>query len=186
MDIKLPLAVLLIAAGAIGLVVPEPGDDRLEHAYDGPRGIAESSGHAPGERLDVVQQPTASAWAEEVVLNREMDGHFYADVVVEGQSYRMMVDTGASVVALTEQDARSMGIDWNDEDIAPVAQGASGPVNGVNTRIRHMEVGYHEASNVRAIVITDGGGISLLGQSFLSTLENVQIADDRMVLSNSE
>ncbi len=184
MDIKLPLAVLLIAGGAIGLVVPDASDDRLGSAYDGPGASTETSSLAPGERLDVVRQPAASSWAEEVVLDRESDGHFYADVVVDGQTYRMMVDTGASVVALTEQDATSMGITWYEEDIAPVAQGASGPVEGVNTTIRHMAVGYHEADNVRAIVITNGGSMSLLGQSFLSTLENVQITDDRMVMSN--
>jgi len=143
-----------------------------------------ASSLATGDRLNVVQYPAGSTWAEEVTLDREMDGHFYADVVVDGQTYRMLVDTGASVVALTEQDALSMGITWNEEDIAPVAQGASGPVEGVNTTIRHMAVGYHEADNVRAIVITNGGGMSLLGQSFLSTLENVQITGDRMVMSN--
>ena len=184
MDIKLPLAVLLVAGGAIGLVVPEAGDDRLERAYGGPEERAESSGLVPRDRLDVVQQPAATTWAEEVTLDRELDGHFYADVIVDGQTYRMLVDTGASVVALTEHDARSMGITWFEEDIAPVAQGASGPVEGVNTTIRHMAVGYHEADNVRAIVITNGGGMSLLGHSFLSTLENVQITGDRMVMSN--
>lgn len=184
MDIKLPLAVLLIAGGAIGLVVPDPGDDRLERAYDGTSERARLANYQPDRRLDAAQQPAAATWAEEVVLDREVDGHFYADVVVDGQTYRMLVDTGASVVALTEQDALSMGIDWDEEDIAPVAQGASGPVEGINTSIRHMAVGYHEADNVSAIVITNGGGMSLLGQSFLSTLENVQITGDRMVMSN--
>mgnify|MGYP000342022913 CR=1 FL=1 len=183
MDIKLPLAVLLIAAGAIGLVVPNPGDDRLERAHDGASARTAQTNSDPEPRAALVQQP-AVTWAEEVVLDREMDGHFYADVEIEGQSYRMMVDTGASVVALTEQDALNMGMTWFEEDIAPIARGASGPVNGVSATISHMAVGYHEAENVRAIIITDGGSISLLGQSFLSTLDNVQIAGDRMVLGN--
>lgn len=181
MDIKLPLAVLLIAGGAIGLVVPDQGDERAERLYPAPSDSTEHIISTP--RIAAVQQPAAT-WAEEIILDREMDGHFYANVEVDGQSYRMMVDTGASVVALTEQDALSMGMTWHEDDIAPVAQGASGPVEGIRTNISHMAVGYHEADNVRAIIITNDAGISLLGQSFLSTLDNVQIAGDQMVLSN--
>lgn len=185
MDIKLPLAIVLIAGGAIGLVMPMFGDDRMERTYEATSASAEGTSFTPQARVAAaVQQPAATTWAEEVELDRDMDGHFYANVDVGGQSYRMIVDTGASVVALSEQDALDMGLTWHEDDIAPVAQGASGPVMGVYTNIRHMAVGYHEASDVRAIIITEGSSISLLGQSFLSTLENVQIAGDRMVLSN--
>ena len=43
----------------------------------------------------------------------------------------MLVDTGASVVALTGADARAAGLMWSAADIRPIAQGASGPVAGM-------------------------------------------------------
>lgn len=124
----------------------------------------------------------AVEWGEGVVLQRMSDGHFYADVQIDGSTIRMLVDTGASVVALTAADAEALGLEWSEDDVAAVAQGASGPVYGINTQIERMSVGGNEATGVRAIIITEGAGMSLLGQSFLSTLGSVRIAGDSMVL----
>lgn len=134
--------------------------------------------------LGAAQQPALTGWGHEVVLDREHDGHFYADVYVDGVPSRMLVDTGASVVALTGEDALAMGLYWNEAEVAPVAQGASGAVYGVNTTLPRMRVGEFEAQDVRAIIIPEGLAISLLGQSFLETVGNVRIADNRMVLEN--
>lgn len=177
MDLKLPLAVVLITGGAAGLVLPQ------------------LSAVAPRQEprlLDASQVTTpsadqaANAWAEDVVLAREADGHFYADVGVDGQSLRMLVDTGASVVALTGTDAETLGITWDPADVTPVAQGASGPVEGVNVTIPEITLGDHVAHNVQAVIIPEGLAISLLGQSFLSTLGQVQMNDDRMIVGNGE
>lgn len=177
MDLKLPLAVVLITGGAAGLVLPQ------------------LSAVAPRQEprlLDASQVTTpsadqaANAWAEDVVLAREADGHFYADVGVDGQSLRMLVDTGASVVALTGTDAETLGITWDPADVTPVAQGASGPVEGVNVTIPEITLGDHVAHNVQAVIIPEGLAISLLGQSFLSTLGQVQMNGDRMIVGNGE
>ena len=45
-----------------------------------------------------------------------------------------------------------------------------------------MTLGGHEARNVRAVIVPDGLAVSLLGQSFLTTIQPVRIEDDRMVL----
>lgn len=118
----------------------------------------------------------------DLVLARAGDGHFYADVLVDGARARMLVDTGATVVALTGADADAMGIVWDPAEIRPVARGASGTVYGVPVTIGRMEVGEFEATGVQAIVVPDGLGISLLGQSFLSQVPRVEIDSDRMVL----
>lgn len=177
MDLKLPLALVLITGGAAGLLMPtgadvgQPAEPRL---------------------LDATQVTTpsadeaANAWAEDVVLTREADGHFYADVAVDGQSLRMLVDTGASVVALTGTDAEALGLQWDPADVTPVAQGASGPVEGVNVTIPELTLGDHVAHDVDALIIPEGLAISLLGQSFLSTLGQVQMSGDEMIVGNGE
>ena len=120
--------------------------------------------------------------AGEEVLPRAGDGHFYADVTVNGTSALMLVDTGASIVALTGEDAEAMGVEWDPADVKPVAQGANGAVYGVNVTLDQVQLGQLEAQKVEAVVVPEGLGISLLGQSFLSKIDNVQMVDDKMVL----
>ena len=117
------------------------------------------------------------------VLPRANDGHFYADVTVNGTSAHMLVDTGASIVALTGEDAEAMGVEWDEADVQPVARGANGAVYGVNVVLEQVAIGQIEAQNVPAVVVPQGLGISLLGQSFLSKVESVEMVDDKMVLS---
>ena len=183
MDIRIPLICVLTIGAAIGFVMPtgEEGGSVADRLAAAP-GEAESGS---ATNLAVVEsKPVAQqGWGNEFALPRHRDGHFYADVVIDGTSTHMLVDTGASVVALTGQDALSLGLTWDHSDVQPVAQGASGAVFGVHTTLPRMAVGDFEASNVAAIIVPEGLGISLLGQSFLSQVGAVNIADDRMVLS---
>jgi len=126
-----------------------------------------------------------STWQTgKTVLKRQRDGHFYADVVVENGNYRFLVDTGASVVALTGEDAQAMGLFWDENSVRPIGRGANGMVYGVPTTIPVMEMGGIEARNVDAAIIPEGLGISLLGQSFLSRISNVSISGDEMQLGD--
>lgn len=166
------LALVLIAGGAIGMVLPVADEAPADPAVN----LSEAAETQTGS-----SSPTAG-WAQETALRREQDGHFYADVTANGANIRMLVDTGATVIALTGDDASAMGLYWDDSEVRPVAQGASGPVLGVNTSLERVEVGGFEARNVAAMIIPEGLSISLLGQSFLSSVNTLEIADDRMVL----
>lgn len=130
--------------------------------------------------------PTANdVSAPPTELRRAGDGHFYAGVTANGRVITMLVDTGASVVALTGADARAAGLHWNPGQLGVVAQGASGPIRGVTLTLDLMTLGSHEARDVAAVIIPDGLPISLLGQSFLATIEPVRIERDRMVLGGA-
>ncbi|MEO0061980.1 MAG: hypothetical protein RLZZ08_540 [Pseudomonadota bacterium] len=120
--------------------------------------------------------------AGEMTLLRQPDGHFYADAAIEAQPVHMLVDTGASVVALTGEDAQAIGLNWDARDVRPVARGASGEVRGVPVTLDRVALGEIEVRNVPAIIIPQGLGISLLGQSFLSAIRRVEIRDGAMVL----
>jgi aspartyl protease family protein len=125
-----------------------------------------------------------TAWlAGDTILRRAPDGHFYADATIEGRSMRLLVDTGASMVALSGEDARAAGLEWNDADLVPVGRGASGDVFGVPLRLSRIELGGIEARDVEAVIVPYGLDVSLLGQSFLGRVNGVRIEDDRMVLN---
>ena len=128
---------------------------------------------------------TDSDWyAGDHTLTREWDGHFYADALVDGANVRMLVDTGASVIALTREDAAAIGLEWSEDDIKRIGTGASGAVFGVHATLDEVEIGGLVRSNVAAVIIPEGLETSLLGQSYLSQIGNVAIEGDSMVLGS--
>ena len=116
-----------------------------------------------------------------VELQRDSDGHFYADVQVNGATIRALVDTGATQIALTRADASSAGVGISIGMPEVVGEGAGGAVHGEIVRLERVALGHKSAEAVHAVVL-DGGGMSLLGQSFLSKFDSVEIRGDTMVL----
>jgi aspartyl protease family protein len=117
-----------------------------------------------------------------VTLTRSADGHFYADATINGATIHVLVDTGASTVALTRADAQAAGVQFGPGDFTATAQTAGGRVAMKPVMLDRVGIGAIEARNVDAVVIDSAMTVSLLGQSWLRRVGNVQIAGDRMVL----
>ena len=166
---------LVISVIAIGLAVgwfASPGDAPKSAAA----AVADGSSET---RLAASRSRGADG---DAVLGRSSDGHFYADVTVDSAELRMLVDTGASVVALTGSDAEAIGLEWSDDELFPIGRGASGDVIGKPVRLERVRLGDLEAENVEAMIVPEGLDVSLLGQSFLGRVGKVEIEDGRMVL----
>lgn len=173
----------LIFAGAVCVfaVLAVPADDdpaKDEAAAD----TAQNSSPFSGSKTPRKAQSNSEWHSGNHTLRREGDGHFYASARVEGASMRMLVDTGASVIALTGSDASAAGIYWDEGEVRNIGQGASGAVYGVPVTLSEVEIGGMTRRNVQAVVIPRGLGISLLGQSYLSQIGAVEIADDEMIM----
>jgi aspartyl protease family protein len=123
----------------------------------------------------------ADTMGDAVMLHREYDGHFYADAEVNGATVHMLVDTGATAIALTRDDARKAGIGISIGMPNVVGQGASGDVRGEYVTVDRIKLGDKTGEAMNAVVL-DGGGVSLLGQTFLSKFDSVEIHGDTMVL----
>jgi aspartyl protease family protein len=143
----------------------------------------ERTEHRGGERLMAKQTGLqATADGPGVILERDRDGHFYAEVEVNGTPVRFLVDTGASGIALARKDAERVAV-----PLAPgqsdtvVGRGASGEVTGQFVTLDHVALGATEVREARAVML-DGGEQSLLGQSFLNEFDSVEIHGDRMIL----
>ncbi len=153
----------------------------------------EEAGDAIGENGDVMsvrvdhsQRSSTTDWhTGDHTLQRERDGHFYADAFVSGTPIRMMVDTGASVIALTASDAMAAGLHWDSSEVRHIGSGASGAVYGVPRRLSEVEVGGMTRRNVDAVIIPEGLEISLLGQSYLSQIGSVEISGGQMVMAGN-
>jgi aspartyl protease family protein len=112
-------------------------------------------------------------------LPREMDGHFYAEAQVNGVPIRFMIDTGASVVMLTPDDARRAGIAIPAQ--RQLAMGVGGTVSVTPVTIGRIAIGAVEARAIQGAV-ADQLPVSLLGQNFLAQFGSVEIHGDTMVL----
>ncbi|HEX8444437.1 MAG TPA: TIGR02281 family clan AA aspartic protease [Allosphingosinicella sp.] len=117
----------------------------------------------------------------ETSLRRESDGHFYVNAEVNGRTVRFVVDTGASSVALTEEDARRIGLPFNPAEFRVIGQGASGDVRGTTVMLSTVSVDGKKVHDVRGAII-QGGSLSLLGQSYLAALTSVNMSRDTMTL----
>jgi len=118
----------------------------------------------------------------ETVLERESNGHFYAHAKINDRELiHFIVDTGATVVALTVDDARRLGIPVKPSEFAVVGEGASGPVRGKDIMLKSVEVEGKRVEDVRAVIL-EGSNLSLLGQAYLSRMGEVEMSGDYMVL----
>lgn len=128
------------------------------------------------------QASAARSSSGEVRIGRAGDSHFYADAAVNGTNIRMMVDSGASLIALTRSDAEAIGIDVDRLPIAGTAKTAGGDVPMRVVVLDSVEVDGIEVRRVEAAVIDADMGVSLLGQSYLSKLDAVNVEGDTMTL----
>ena len=118
----------------------------------------------------------------EVQLQRDRDSHFYVDAMVNGSSIRMMVDSGASIIALTRRDAEAIGIDVDSLPEGGSANTAGGVVPIRPVELNSVGVDGLTVVSVQAAVIDADMPTSLLGQSFLSRLQSVEVSGDTMTL----
>lgn len=129
--------------------------------------------------------PVPAARAEfygSAALKREDDGHYWARANMDGQFIRVMVDTGASIVALTRDDARTLGFELADLDYSYRIRTAGGEVMGAYITIESVKIGGVEVENVEAMVLQEGLTQSLLGMSFLGELYSYEFKGETLIL----
>jgi aspartyl protease family protein len=152
----------------------------LVAAYSQREGFARLWAGITGE----INPSGAQTNGQSVQLQKSDDGHFWARVTINGQSIRMMVDTGASQIALDPDDARRIGL--NPETLVfniPVST-AAGPSRAAGVRLETVSIGPIVRDNVPATVMVASGGVSLLGMSFLGQLSQVNAENDTLTLRN--
>ena len=122
---------------------------------------------------------------QEVVLYKAMNGHFEANASVNGQTINMLVDTGASMIALTQEDAVAAGIIPENLTYSVTVMTANGVATAAPVTLSEISIGPITRRNVPATVAEPGRlDQSLLGMSFLGTLSSLQMQTDELRLRN--
>lgn len=134
----------------------------------------------PAAAASIAAPPPADQ-PRETVLDREDNGHFFTVADVNGEPIKFVVDTGATEVALTQDDARRAGISFDPGQFDVVGTGASGAIRGQEVELKDVVLDGKRVSGIHALVL-DGLTISLLGQNYLRRLDTVSISGDKMTL----
>jgi aspartyl protease family protein len=112
----------------------------------------------------------AATRGREIVIPVGPGGHFMTDGSINGQTVRFMVDTGATLVALSMADARRIGLDLRDARRV-ITQTAGGAVPSLMLPLQRVRVGDVEIYNVMAVVSETPMPFVLLGNSFLDRFQ---------------
>jgi len=121
-----------------------------------------------------------------VALRSSSGGHFLAlaEVAVADKAARVrfLVDTGASDVALTRDDAKRLGLDLDRLRFDVPYSTANGTSMGARVRLNRIVIGDIAVDNVSGSVVSGQLEQSLLGMSFLRRLSGFEIRGEEMIL----
>ena len=134
----------------------------------------------PGTAMTV---ETSTGGLTEVKIRRRLDGHFTAAVDVNGAEVSMIVDTGASSIVLTPEDARRAGFNPDELSYRVPVLTANGRTVAARVRLNEVSIGPLDRTEVDALIAQPGALTqSLLGMSFLSRLRSYEFSGDFLTL----
>lgn len=127
-------------------------------------------------------EPTVGQGGE-VTINARFGGGFQVAAKVDDRPVRFVLDTGASSVVLTSEDAARIGIDPRQLDFTAPVSTANGPAMAAPVRLAKISVGPIVVRQVRALVTRPGAmSESLLGMTFLEQLDSFTVQRGRVTL----
>lgn len=117
-----------------------------------------------------------------VVLKRGLDGHYRAEALINGEKVKVLVDTGATGVAISQRVADRLNL----KSISAIrTMTANGESVGYMVRLRSIKVGGVEANDVSAMIAPGLEGDVLLGMSYLGRMD-VRLYKGEMTIKQVE
>lgn len=110
------------------------------------------------------------------------DGHFWARVDLNGTEARMLIDSGATVTALSERTAARASVD-RDANVLPVMlRTAAGTIRAETGTVARLGLGEIEARNLKVVITPALGDIDVIGMNFLSQLASWRVEGRTLIL----
>lgn len=138
--------------------------------------------YAASARAEPVVQPASPAPAAAASIRKSADGHYWAEAQVDGKAVRFLVDTGATAVSLTLEDARRLGIDTAHLTYGYDVITADGKARAAAVKLASISIAGARVENVDALIIEKGLGASLLGMSYLGRLRAFEATQSALIL----
>jgi len=131
------------------------------------------------DRLGLDDQQVAG---KELRIPMASDGHFWAVASINGVKRRMLVDSGATVTAISEQTAREAKVDAGTGLAPVVLRTANGAAPAETGKVDELRVGNIAARNLRIVTSPGLGGLDVLGMNFLSKLDSWRVEGRTLIL----
>lgn len=135
---------------------------------------------------DIAQtvRPQQVVFAEDsrIVVPRSPNGHYYINADVNGTMVSFVLDTGATSVVLTKEDAVQAGLNVEDLNYYSRAMTANGDVRTAPVRLDNITLGTVTDTNVPAVVNEGKMSNSLMGMTYLQRWGKIQIANNELTL----
>lgn len=120
---------------------------------------------------------------EEVRIPMARDGHFWATVRLNGTERRMLVDSGATVTALSVETARAAGVEADATLVPLLMKTANGTVRADAGTLNRLEIGGIEARKLKVVISPGLGDTDVLGMNFLSELQSWRVEGRKLILT---
>jgi aspartyl protease family protein len=131
------------------------------------------------ERLGLDPQEVSG---REVRIRMSADGHFWASATVNGVKRRMLVDSGATVTAISESTAAAAGVKANAGPAPVVLRTANGMAPARTGSVEELRLGNILASDLKVVVSPAFGDLDVIGMNFLSKLASWRVEGRTLVL----
>ena len=115
-------------------------------------------------------------------LRMASDGHFWANVRINGTPVHMLIDSGATVTSLSMDTAKAAGLDLDQNPIPVQIMTANGAVMARTSSIDRLTIGPIVAKDLRVDVAEEFGTTNVLGMNFLSRLKSWRVENGWLVL----
>jgi aspartyl protease family protein len=132
--------------------------------------------------VPMLEPALAGSASQAAQISKAADGHYWAEALVNGARVRFLVDTGATAVALTAEDARRLGFEPKDLNYALAVTTASGQTRAAQVKLASISVAGAKVADVDALVIEHGLPSSLLGMTYLGRLSRFEATPSALIL----
>ena len=119
---------------------------------------------------------------KELRVRMASDGHFWVVASINGVKTRMLIDSGATVTAISQKTARAAGVDTAAGLTPVVLRTANGAATAETGRIDELRIGNIVARNLRIVTAPGLGSLDVLGMNFLSMLESWRVEGRVLVM----
>jgi aspartyl protease family protein len=110
------------------------------------------------------------------------DGHFWLQARINGQPANFLVDTGATLTAVSSETAQRIGLEPRDTGIPVRMQTANGSVAAELTTIDELRFGSVAARGLDAVIAPGLGPTNVIGMNLLSRLQSWRVEDNVLIL----
>ena len=131
------------------------------------------------DRLGLDDQQVAG---KELHVRMSSDGHFWVVASLNGVKRRMLIDSGATVTAISESTARAAKVDAGTGLAPIVLQTANGAARARTGKVDEIRIGNIVARNLRIVTAPGLGELDVLGMNFLSKLQSWRVENGTLIL----